>query len=440
MPIRLSPVDITYEDMDRADAENHPGLLPEVTRVARRFFCDAYAATPFLWDYKQWGQDSPTSLPTAMFDRMCRPLGVLPGNRTAPFTGGQCPNVLYEVRLTHTETAVLNDQFRTENVVTSNTFYGPIRKVYMFGGIFLKAGGVVLKTYKGFKVECNESDGQGGFRPTTLILKQFSDENLRGINDLGQITVTRIGGVDNCGDPEPQYPQTPPNINNFNNTVNLTIAPNVVVNAPITIVPTLIAPVGVVVRPEVNVKVGDIVVTFSPGGATYSTPDPLPPGVDIKEDPREFPPDVINNDNSIDLGGSDVDLTPIVQKLNQIEDELHKCCNRNYPYPFPEGATVTSLGNGNSGTVDLPEKCFAVKLQITSDLNKMDVQSGDDGVSVYQAGWVNFLNGEIPMPREPIAASSNYYMVPERFSGSFAWKMRKDYTCNVSCYTSTKDN
>jgi hypothetical protein len=438
MPLRKTVADITLEDLDRQAQAANPGLLTEMAGAARNAICSIYQdspgalgigqkVTPYIFDVRE-----------AFLDQLCRPIGKLPQSRTAPFIGGQCPHVLYEVRLQHTETTIVNGQFSVQQITTSNTFYGVIRSVRLSGRLFLEAGGVTLSGYSGFVVDCEEPDGNGGWRPITATLKKFVQSNNRVVNDLGQITVTRIGGVDNCGDPSPIVPSNPPNVNNFNTTTNLTTNNNNVVIAPVTVIPTVIAPVTNIFRPEFKVDVGGVRVTIDPGGYTFGSPDPLTPGADIVDDPRQNPPSSVFNDNSIDLGNSPTDLTPVVQLLNKIDDELNKCCNRNAPFPTPENVTVTSLGNGNSGTVDLPDRCFAVKVTITTDLGELDAQSGDDGITVYQAGWVNFLPLEIPMQRQPIQHASNYYIVPERFAGSFAWKMKKDYTCNVSCYTSPK--
>jgi hypothetical protein len=243
----------------------------------------------------------------------------------------------------------------------------------------------------------------------------------------------------NCEAQKPKYDDKPIPLANITTNATLNVTPTLNLVAPITIVPTLIAPVYASIRPEINLDVGGVTVNFSGDGVRITQPGSKTIQPDPTYDPRERPPDTVNVDNSTE-NSTACDLTPVLDKIKEIKEEVEECCDRYHPFSSlpPDKISTTVLGSGNSGNVQLPARCFKVTLQITSDLSKIENQAGDNSPTVYHAGWASFDRGGGQAERHPIDYRYKSYEPPSRGAERFSWKMRKDYTCNVVCYSSTK--
>lgn len=441
MPVRNSVNDLTWNDIDTIDAQNSPGLLPEIARAARTAVCNIYESSPAAIGVGQKSLPYIIDVREVMLDRLCRPIGKLPPSRTAPFLGGQCEGTLYEVRSAHTETRLQNGQFFVDDVTSANNFYGPIRQIRLQSRLFLKNGGVVVSVYKSIVVDAMSRANDGTLTPATFTLTAFTEADNRGINDLGQLTVTPLGGNNACGNPPEVVPSNPPTVNNFNSTANLTINNNVSIPVAVTVVPTLIAPVGVVVRPELNVDVGGVRVTIDPGGMTFTDVDPIAPGKDIKDDPRELPPSVVNHSNNTTVSGGGTDLTGVLAKLDKIYDELQKCCDRLAPFPEPstDEYDVQLLHEGTGGTFNLPSRTFTVTVEILDKPGKMKTIDPTSGERVLFCGWAWFHSQGGLCERMPLDADKKAFKPPERAENKVTISCYSGYTCRVRAWYAKPD-
>lgn len=440
MPRVKSTPDFTYDELGLPAGAEGPGILQQAGSAAREFVCDLYQAYPYglLGGLNEVGKALTGT--RGMLDRMCRPLNKLPPPGAPLYSGGQCPNIRYQVRITTLTTIFQAGSFVLQEVTYVEPVFGPVGNITLGGIYILEGGGQFLKTFSELRVQAFEQLAPGVFGPRSYLLEKFEDPENRGFSSLGQIEMIRFDGQpDNCGDPKPTYPPTLPPVNKFTNTTNINITNNVPITVPITIIPTVVAPITNILRPEFNVRVGDIDVNLAPDGVRFSDPAPLPEGPNIIFDPRiTFPtPKPIEGDEPI---GNVTDLTPVLTRLDEIEDEIIECCDRNNPFEaLPVGRVVTApLGSGNSGNVQLPPKTFRIVTTITSAISKINTQSGDNSPSVYYAGWAWFEVDGGMSERLPIDAASKSFEPPARSTGKFAWKLQKDYTCSVTVYSSNE--
>lgn len=440
MPRVKNTSDLTFEDLDRVDPNGSPGLLKQAGNAAREFVCGLYETYPYglLGGLNETGKVLTGT--RGMLDEMCRPLNKIPPPAQPNFTGGQCKNILYQVRVPTVTIGVYNFGFREDPQENVTEIYGPIGTVGMTGIRILEYQGQFLKTFSDLYVDAFEQISPGVFGPIRFTMQRYTQAANRGFASVGAVRVIRFDGQpDNCGNPKPSYPPSLPPVNKFTNTTNINIAPNVSVAVPVTIIPTVIAPITNVFRPEFNVRVGDIDVNLSPDGVRFSDPQPLPPGPNIIFDPRITLPPAVTIPGDDDPAIS-IDLSPVLDRLDEIEEEIEECCDRNHPFEaLPIDRVVTApLGSGNSGIVQLPPKAFRVVTTITSPIGKINTQSGDGSPSVYFAGWSWFEVDGGMSERTPIDAAVKSFEPPARSSGKFAWKLQKDYTCSVTVYSSNK--
>lgn len=439
MPRVKTIADLTYEDLGVAPPATGDGLLPALARTAREAVCDLYENFPGGMLRQLSNVEKAVTGQQALLDTMCRPIGKLPPPPSTPFTGGQCGHEQYEMEFTTQETAVYNDGFRQENVLRRYVVNAPVRGIRLAGTRILNYQGTYLKTFSTLIIDHAVQQPNGNWLDTSVTYQFFADGDNRGFNAVGGTTARRLNGQpDNCGDPKPKYPVVYPPVDKVTKNTNVTVNNNVVIPVALNIIPTVIAPVtNIITRPEINVDVGGINVNFGLDGITFGDNDGIPPGSDIPFDPRIDPPD------SIDLGDTittpAVDLSPVITKLNELQKEIEECCDRYYPYQnIPANRIVqTELGQGNSGSFQVPDRCFLVRVQVLGDLDGASQQAGNAAPTVYHIGWGWFDSGLGMSDRLPVDAREKSFTPPARAISRFCFTMQKTYTAKVIAYSVT---
>jgi hypothetical protein len=174
-------------------------------------------------------------------------------------------------------------------------------------------------------------------------------------------------------------------------------------NVPVTIIPVL-APITNIFRPEFNVRVGAINVTFDLGGVSFhfdtdvSFPVSLPP-----IDPRGVKPPA-TRPRSPSSRGEGYDFSRIYKELSDIKacacDEV--------------GALLTvSYGLASGRKITLPEEAVYVELTVTmGDAVRIQMSEGDCP-DVYFAGWSAFGMAGRFGAREYVAFEGSAFAVPD---------------------------
>lgn len=440
MPRVIKPVDLTYEDLDAVPDLPFPPLAQQAGQAAREFVCGLYEAYP--GGMLQVGSTALRAITgkRTLLDQMCRPIGRIPPDPQKQFTGGQCPGVIYQVRVNTQRLAVYAFGFRTEEEQISDNVFAPIEGVYASGAKFLRFEGQTVKTFRYLDVDAYEQLSPGQFARKRYRFRDYETAaNVGLISVLSVVPERLFGGADNCGDPAPRYPDVRPPLASVQNTVNLQVSPTLQVNAPITLIPTLIAPIGVSVRPEFNVKVGDLTVNFAQDGVRITDDGQESPSFDPDFDPREFPPDSIIIEGD-EIASEGCDLAPVLDKLDEIQDEIEECCDRNFPYQeIPVGDySFSVLGEGGSGDFDLPAKTFRVVVQIIDPSSVKSREDGESAPDVLYAGWAWFDAGGGMGQRQPIDSVFKSFEPPQRSAPRFAYTLRSNYNAKVTAYFYTE--
>lgn len=225
-----------------------------------------------------------------------------------PFTGGQCTDIFYQVRVTYTgfDQDDNADPNTTGNPQTFSSF-GPIR------------GAVVRQSSTAFTVvglgQPRPGNPDGEWQLGTLnksFYKRVQIDNIQ--------VIPPPGVPDICGDPPPVIVPPAPNYNVFAPTINFNDGDNNSVNLPVTLIfapvrlnleGNLVVPLRINLEPtfnfpfngEFNLNTGGI--NFNFGSPNYSpTPTPSPDGYDC---PPTTPEDPVDDITDVPIPGDDDD-------------------------------------------------------------------------------------------------------------------------------------
>lgn len=436
----LQPVDKSFAEVVRVRALGRASLLTDVAWAAAKQYCALYNKSPSTVVKLVPFGDSFIDEGKGIFDEMCEPHSPPPPYPLPPYSGGQCDNVAYNVRIDCTERLSNGTGSAVERSIQVGDFLrGPIESVRLSPVVSFVFQNATITGSRFILVRCRGSS----FQPATPVQDAAigTGNNNSVFTALGSISITRPDGLpDSCGSPSPSYPPPSATADDLSGTTIINIAPGVNATVPVVIIPTL-APVVGIFRPEFNVNVGGINVNISTGGFTFSPFVSLPIGnTSPYFDPRTVIPVPIPIDSPPSAPSTPTDLTPILDKVKELKDEVIECCDRLNPFEaVPTGKfIVTALGSGNSGSFQLPARSFRVVLTLTSDPATLKQQSGDNAPTVFYAGWVWFEVDGGMMERMPIDALTKAYETPSRATGKFAFKLYKDYTCSINVRSSVK--
>lgn len=349
--------DFTFPELNSDQGTQTADTLRNVANAAANAVCDLYEDYP-SGIIPSFGDPTGVGAFTdGLLNRLCSPRGKVPTPPTVPFSGGQCVCVQYRVQGTYNGFGIGSGNF----------------DLFAFGPI----GAIFNNKLPG-------GDNRYGFLSGTDACggRVFNGVIQSGLD--GTVTITSVtrqdSQPDTCGDPPPQYPIVviPPEA--FSPTIAVNF-PGVTVNAPVTVIPTVFAPL-TVFRPELNVKVGPINVNFNLGGVDFDVNLPsgdsvvLPPG-----DTRPTPPTPVPPKNQ---PSQPCDLTEVNRKL----DEIRECACK-------EEKTLKSVAYGlaRGRSIALPSDTQYV-LVITDSTSGVKFQvSEGNAPDVYYLGWYSFGRG-----------------------------------------------
>lgn len=437
----LQPIDKTFAEVVRVRALGRASLYTDVAWAAARQYCALYNKSPSTVVKLVPFGNSFVDEGKGIFDDMCEPHSPPPPPPSAPFSGGQCPTN-YDVTVTVSGYIMGSNGRENRTQTQAIIVTGDILNIFKRDIGALPGTGVPGS--RQFQIV---GYGKGSTNPVTLSGTPAGYQGflVSGNDNFAyeshQTSVSRRDGQpDNCGSPAVSYPPPSATPDDLSSTTIINIAPGVNATVPVVIIPTIAPVVGIFRPPEFNVNVGGINVNISAGGFTFSPVVPIPVGNSSPYfDPRSIIPIPIPIDPS-SSPSAPVDLTPVLDKVKELKDEVVECCDRLNPFEaVPSGKfIVTTLGSGNSGSFQLPARSFRVILTLTSDSGKLKQQAGDSSPTVFYAGWVWFEVDGGMMERKPIDALTKAYETPSRSTGKFAFKLYNDYTCTVSVRSSIK--
>ncbi len=430
------PVDLTIRDFKADRALGRASLFGEIANAAATQICSLYGKSPStLVRTVPFGAGAIDNS-RGVFDDLCEDIAPLPPAPTPNFTGGQCDRVRYRVRgvakLKQKSSPTQN--FPERDVPIDVPVWGLITHVLLEDFVNDTTAPFTGSGYSRLTCYCR---GLGGTALSTVgphILLGSSDNE---IQSIGVITITKFdGSPDTCGNPAPVYPPPSASPGDLDKTTIINVSPNVSVSVPVKIVPTF-APSANIFKPEFNVDVGGINVNISAGGFTFSPTVEIP--VDLPypySDPRAVKPPSIAIKIDGGGGGGECDLTEVIDRLIDIEDEVVRCCDRDAPHSPPQANKVLSQEYLMAGSIfqSLPARTFQVTVDVLTRPESEKFQAG--GVSaptVLYAGWFWFAAGNHMSDRMPVDAEFKIFSPPERVTDSFACSM-KGYTARIVAY------
>lgn len=422
-------VDFTLYDYGRQQKDGDPDFLGQIADTAVDAMCNIYNKSPGSVVAREFPGTPIVDGVDAFYRNLCAPKGKAPPLPTPPFTGGQCCGTTY--RVTVQANLVLSNGQTIPFNADPQTITGRI------AGISVKNSGeglqertsIVIDTYQGGDCSIH----------TEVVPRSTFVHNSDGTTSSITIVssdVVAISGSNNCGNPSSRYPTVPLVDADFNFNAPITIAPNVSISVPVTIIPTVV-PITNVFRPEFNVDVGGINVNVSLGGFTFSPTLQIPPGTTTPSgDPRALPPPAKTNDPTPDPKQTSLDLSQIKAKLEEIDKEIEDCCDALYPFQEPPSDKIRILliGTGNSIDVAMPAKTYKVTVELTSMATNKKVQFGNNAPDVLYAGWAWFSDGVRQAERLPVDAEFKMFVPPDRVSKRFSMTLYAGYIGRVLAY------
>lgn len=408
--------DYTLNELAASAGTNTGNTLLDIANRAADFMCDLYRDYP-------GGIIPSLNTPASRFTdglarAICAPRNKLPPNVTPPATGGQCAT-----------TYTLQSQAQEPNCTFTNpsnrgNFVGPISGMSYTEGNRQPTGGPNGEFSGGASINFTDGNGTPQFR----AVGSFGNNSCTG-RTVKWNFVRADGGTDTCGNIPTNYP-SPGNVptNYYNNNTIINVGGNSV-SVPITIIPTLFAPVNIF-RPEFNVDVGGINVNFSLGGVKFSPSFNLNVPITLPgTDPRTNPPPALPP--SGDGNTSECDLDPVLELLNELLD----CDRCEVTYETRQ----TSYGAAKGRIISIPPNTRRVDVDITSLGIGVDAQLGEGSPNVYQVGWYAFGTADGFSDRKPISYLSNTFYPPSEAT-QFTYQCKKNSEATVNVIYEVEQN
>ncbi len=409
------PADLTFRDYKSDRALGRLSLYGDIADAAARKLCGLYGKSPSsvvrLVPFGPGAIDNSRGV----FEDMCEE-SELPPLPEAPFNGGQCPCQDYRVQY-----QVLDNGQpfgNPQNFVTKGAIGAPRTVIAGTGRILFSRGAPSCPLNDFVILEGNAAAVSSG----RFVVDGF--------------TVSPVNGAsDSCGSLPSGYPPPSATPTDLDGTTIINVSPNVPITVPVKIVPTF-APVVGIFKPEFNVNVGGVNVNISAGGFTFSPTIEIPVNEPYPySDPRAVkPPSLAININN--GGGGEIDLSEVIDRLIDIEDEVVRCCDRDAPHSPPEEGKVLSQQYLMEESIFqvLPLRTFQVTVDILTRAPNQKFQSGGLAPSVLYAGWFWFAAGNHVSDRMPVDSEFKVFPVPERITDSFACTLYQGYSARVTAF------
>lgn len=347
-----------------------------------------------------------------LMDSLCAPRNKLPPASSQPtFTGGQCPCVFYTVFLTQHKPS--GDESFTVTVPA------PI-------------GGLVRKPNETFPditdVFLAYAVCEGGVQTGTRADLVGADSQVGGASFVTIDSVVRADGEpDTCGNPNPgwggDYPREIPDERKSDN-VTIDNPDGTNITLPVAIIGS-----GNVItfKPEFNIDVGGIKVTFDFSGAK----------VDFgNKNTNTTQPRDRNNSNTDDFDRLESLIKDVKNQLNQQQKDIDAIKKNKNDTPPPdddpdiEKDTDETESDQGERTVD---KLEWVCIHLTKYPNRE--QWGGGSPDIYYAGWLEFKVKDCILPRQPIHFENSIFKAPDGATG-FAYTMTNGAKGKATVYRS----
>lgn len=353
-------------------------------------------------------QSLPGSFVRGYFSTMCDPPSLPPPPAPPLFLGGQCP-IRYKIQ--YQSAIISGGTFQSWSTPPAEA--SPIELIGPISNIVLLVNGTPDEDLEHWSFN---GAGEEPFINTGTKTYAFRITVPTGTYDLVSGTgrgrkfyglVPYSGGVDNCGDSDPQpYPENEPNPDGSDFTTNININNNEGDNLNF---PLVYAPVNFTF--PMRFDLGGIDVTLDLGGVTFNGGDNNYP-----DGPGDNLPD----------GQQDPVSSPAPSKN----------CKKNY-YISPDDdpdLDPTTLPETPSAEEAGIEKLKYVQILLTEIPQAKGVQwGGGSAPNVYIAGWMEFRSKDFNYPRQPIHFQKNVYVAPDGADG-FAYTLDMGYVGQATIF------
>lgn len=413
-------VTFTYGELSSDLGTNTGDGLRNIANTAANFVCNAYRN----YADAAVGLPDPTGVGAfnnALYSRLCSPRNLNPPSPPSiPFNGGQCANLPYNVTIFYSFNG------------------GPPTSVF-FPSVLGPLNGVGTKGFAGGSAAYGVIAPNAG---STGILAVASASGPNPLNALSayrvtSVSVVPVGHSDTCGNPSPQYTTPPPPNNTFNNNTTVNVGAGFIINAPITVIPTLIK-AGVEINPQIQVNVGPFNVNFDLGGVQVKpnfqigndrrTPssDNSPPTLPPAREPQPI-------DCDIDIELMQEEFTTVNNNISGLDEKLDEVKDCSCPVKYT--TSIVGLGSGNSGVVALPTNAIQIRLSLTQQPQNAKIQDGGTShPDYYFCGYVDFGDGTGLSERRAVSVADSVFECPV-WATSFGWSLYTGYDCAVSART-----
>jgi hypothetical protein len=354
-----------------------------------------------------------------------------PGNQNSPQQitdpKGKCVGIRYRVTLSGTYESKQGTNWNPVNVSRVTEVWGAI------GAISRTIDSTGNQWIYTATVGANAS---GTPQPNTELFRAFAnkDGTVRNANYSIDIVPANPSQPDSCQNPAPTYPTPPTRPTLPPSFPRINIPPVIVVPIKPSVNIKVDARVNITANGTVNLKLADAInLQFGPSGIdVYINPDS---GIDIYPDSPspgyELPPGTpdppTGNNGSEGTDGDcpDVDLDPVIDKLNQL---LDCACDDDGEF----NTIVVPVLSGNSGSIVLNDNDIAVKVALIEVPDNPKIEwGGGSAPDVYYAGWTSFSSFDGQRDRTPIDYLSKVYFRKEGDT-FFTWTCRQFYSASVS--------
>lgn len=356
----------------------------------------------------------------ALADSLCsgRDPG-LPPPPSVPFTGGQCECKIYELVIRIFDNA--SSQIIEDRVIN---VWGEV------GGIVLRPEPLQPESINAYVV-CR---GIGGTGQTVCgDYKEYPLTNYGVDVTYTILSCTPSDGIDNCGDPAPDYPAVyppPPRVEPPIPYTPPSGAPSF--NIPVVFVPVtnnLNIPVNLDLDVDFNFNFDAGGLSFDFGGGNGGSGDGFTPAdrdslTQAGSNAAQAANQAGDAKNAAE-GASDA-ANAAKDAANAAKDAADRAA-KNTEAPPPPGSPETDEedkppeDNNRDNVKDL----LYVKITLTQFPLKGKSQWGEGAPNVYYAGWFEWKFGGFPIPREPIHYQQSLFIAPKGADG-YAYTLVND--------------
>lgn len=210
--------------------------------------------------------------------------------------------------------------------------------------------------------------------------------------------------ADNCGDPEPIYPPTVVNENDFSTTITINNNDGDTLDFSATYSPTT-------VTFPMTFSLGGISVSVNLGGVTF-------------------------NSSGVDSGGNPVPLPDGQPSPNPkpVDEIPFSRFNPPPPAPSPEDFDEEEKTEEEAADEEVGIEIEFVRLDLTTIPSNAKQQFGSGAPNVLYAGWFEFTSEGYNFPRQPIHFKSNLYAKPPGSTG-YAYTCYQGFRAKATVYT-----